>query len=64
MKIYAGYMRGMKDLEDLSLLKPNSVEISGGIKYIQEVILKNHGQVELDKAQGDLEEFKKVLSEQ
>ncbi|RLA60268.1 MAG: hypothetical protein DRQ89_13090 [Epsilonproteobacteria bacterium] len=63
-KIYAAYMRGPKDLEDLSLLKPNNLEIAQGIEYIKYVILENHGQEQLDKETKDINKFERFLNEQ
>ncbi|TDJ07566.1 MAG: hypothetical protein E2O68_03430 [Deltaproteobacteria bacterium] len=64
LKIYAAYMRGAKDLEDLSLLEPKVPEIAQGIEYIRYVILENHGQVQLDKEGKDISKFERFLNEQ
>lgn len=64
MKVYAAYMRGAIDLEDLMLLSPGKLEIKNGIEYLKKTILKNHGKKHLNKSRKDILDFERFLNEQ
>ena len=62
MKVYAYYIRNLeKDLSDLKLLSPTQEQITKGIAYLELQIKYHHGENQLLKDQGEIQNFKEFL---